>query len=405
VKSVDQHLADLLALTSPLNPFEMHLLDAHDATLAHDVLSPITLPPWDNSAMDGYAVQCSDLLNASESSPVELPVDGDIAAGAAMLPMVVKGRAVRIMTGAPIPPGCDAVVPVEWTDGGVETVVITRSPNIGQNIRVKGSDVVRDSLILKQGIRLRSAQIGIAAAVGLASLPTHPHPRVVILSTGDELTEPGAHLSPGKIYESNSWMLAAAAREAGAHAFRVATIPDDGERFMSVLEDQLVRADLVVTSGGVSKGAYDTVKEVLQHLGTMQFENVAMQPGMPQGFGTIGPDNTPIVTLPGNPVSAFVSFQVFVRPMIRRMLGFEQATRPIVGALSRGTLSSPRGKRSFSRGVIEVVEGRYVVTPLEGQGSHMLGALALANALIVVPEEVEKINIGDSVPVMMLEGA
>ena len=405
MKSVDRHLADLLALADPLHPFEMHLLDAHDATLAQDVYSSVNLPPWDNSAMDGYAVQFDDLREASAATPIELPVDGDIAAGSAVLPMVIKGHALRIMTGAPIPPGCDAVVPVEWTDGGVETVSISRSPNLGQNIRIKGSDIVSGSLILQKGVRLRSAQIGIAAAAGIATLPTHPHPRVVILSTGDELIEPGSHLSAGKIYESNSWMLAGAAREAGAHAFRVATVPDDAEQFMRILEDQLVRADLVVTTGGVSKGAYDTVKEVLQHLGTMQFETVAMQPGMPQGFGTIGPDNTPIVTLPGNPVSAYVSFQVFVRPMIRRMLGLEPVERQMVRAIVKGTLSSPRGKRSFSRAVIEVVDGRYVVTPLDGQGSHMLGTLARSNALIVVPEEVEQISVGDSVLVMMLEEA
>lgn len=405
MKSVDQHLADLLALADPLHPFEMHLLEAHGATLAKDMYSQVNLPPWDNSAMDGYAVQCGDLLDASESSPIELVVDGDIAAGAAVLPIVRKGRAVRIMTGAPIPPGCDAVVPVEWTDGGVERVSITRPPILGQNIRIKGSDIVSGELILKEGVRLRSAQIGIAAAVGIARLPTHPHPRVVVLSTGDELIEPGRTLAPGQIHESNSWMLAGAAREAGARAFRVATIPDDAERFMRILEDQLVRADLVVTTGGVSKGAYDTVKEVLQHLGTMHFDTVAMQPGMPQGFGTIGPDNTPIVTLPGNPVSAYVSFQIFVRPMIRRMLGLEQTSRPIVRAICQGALSSPKGKRSFLRGVIDVVDGRYIVTPLDGQGSHMLGSLAQANALIVVPEEVEKVGVGESAFVMMLDEA
>ena len=405
MKSVDQHLADLLALAEPLRPFEMHLLEAHGATLAQDVHSSVNLPPWDNSAMDGYAVQCADLRDASESVPIELAVDGDIAAGAALLPMVVKGHTVRIMTGAPIPPGCDAVVPVEWTDGGTERVSIARSPTLGQNIRMKGSDIVSGTLILQNGVRLRSAQIGIAAAVGLARLPTHPHPRVVVLSTGDELIEPGLPLAPGQIHESNSWMLAGAAREAGARAFRVATIRDDPDRFMRMLEDQLVRADLVVTTGGVSKGAYDTVKEVLQHIGTMQFETVAMQPGMPQGFGTIGPDNTPIVTLPGNPVSAYVSFQVFVRPMIRRMLGLEQTSRPIVRALCQGSLSSPKGKRSFFRAIIQVIDGRYVVAPVEGQGSHMLGALARANALIVVPEEVTQIDVGDSAFVMMLDEA
>jgi molybdopterin molybdotransferase len=272
-------------------------------------------------------------------------------------------------------------------------------------MRVKGSDIVSGTLILHEGVRLRAAQLAIAAAVGLSRLPTHPHPRVVLLSTGDELIEPGLLLGPGQIYESNSWMLAGAAREAGARAFRVETIPDNAERFMRVLEDQLVRADLVVTTGGVSKGAYDTVKEVLEKLGTMRFDTVAMQPGMPQGFGTIGPDFTPIVTLPGNPVSAYVSFEVFIRPMIRQMLGLKDIFRPTVRATMKGEAKSPKGKRSFLRGVISVVEGRYVVTPVEGQGSHMLGALARANALIVVPEDVEHVGNDDSVAVMMLSEA
>lgn len=402
MKSVDQHLVDLLRLAAPLRPFDMHLLDAHDATLAQDIYATVNLPPWDNSAMDGYGVQCGDLREASESTPAELIVDGDIAAGAPHLIQVVKGHTVRIMTGAPIPPGCDAIVPVEWTDGGTERVSITRAPVLGQHIRYQGSDIVSGTLILHKGVRLHAAQIGIAAAVGLDRLPTHPHPRVVVLSTGDELIEPGFPLAPGQIHESNSWMLASAVREAGGLAFRVATVSDNRTRFMQVLEDQLVRADLVVTTGGVSKGAYDTVKEVLQQLGTVQFETVAMQPGMPQGFGTIGPDNTPIVTLPGNPVSAYVSFEIFVRPMIRRMLGLKEIYRPIVRAAIKGVASSPRGKRSFLRGVIEVVDGRYVVTPVDGQGSHMLGALARANALIVIPEDVEQIGVDESVAVMML---
>jgi len=403
VKSVDQHLADLLALAGPLRPFEMHLLDAHEATLAQDVYSPVNLPPWDNSAMDGYAVRRDDLINASEATPVTLFVDGDIAAGADTLPMIEKGRCFRIMTGAPIPPGCDAVVPIEWTDGGTEIVFVTRTPNLGHHIRVRGSDIVRDSLILGEGMRIKAAQIGLAAAVGFDRLPTHPHPRVVVLSTGDELVEPGYVLRPGQIHESNSWMLVGAAKEAGARSFRAETILDNAGQFMRVLEDQLVRADLVVTSGGVSKGSYDTVKEVLQRLGTMQFESVAMQPGMPQGFGTVGPDSTPIVTLPGNPVSAYVSFEIFIRPMIRQMLGLKEIFRPTVRAILKGEANSPKGKRSFLRGVIEVLDGRYVVTPVDGQGSHMLGALARANALIVIPEEVEYVSTDEGVAVMMLD--
>ena len=258
-------------------------------------------------------------------------------------------------------------------------------------------------VVATSGTVLGPREIALLAAVGRGRVSVHPRPRVVVLSTGSELVEPGSKLSPGLISDSNGVSIAAAALEAGALAYRVGPVPDDATTLLSTIEDQLVRADLVVTTGGVSAGAYDTVKAVLSRLGTVEFTKVAIQPGMPQGHGMLGPENTPIFTLPGNPVSAYVSFEVFVRPVIRRLLGHDQIYRPIVRAICAEDLSSPRGKRQFARGILTVEEGKYVVRAAGGQGSHMLGGLARANALVVVPEDVTEVKAGDAVAVLRLD--
>jgi molybdopterin molybdotransferase len=224
-----------------------------------------------------------------------------------------------------------------------------------------------------------------------------------VVSTGTELVEPGEQLSPGRIADSNSPALTAAAIEAGAIAYRVGIVPDDPRRLADTLEDQLVRADMLVTSGGVSVGAYDVVKEVLSRLGTVQFDRVAMQPGMPQAFGTIGPDSTPVFGLPGNPVSALVSFEAFVRPALRTMLGATPVERPRVRAVATKAMTSPAGRRSFLRVSLEMKNGAYTATPVSGPGSHLLAGMARANALAVLPEEVESVERGGQVEVLVLE--
>jgi molybdopterin molybdotransferase len=230
-----------------------------------------------------------------------------------------------------------------------------------------------------------------------------PRPRVVVLSTGSELVEPGVPLVPGLIPDSNGVMLAVAAQQAGAEAYRAGPVRDDEALLLDTLEDQLVRADLVITTGGVSMGAYDTVKAVLSRLGTVEFTKVAMQPGMPQGFGRLGPEATPIFTLPGNPVSAYVSFEVFVRPVIRRLLGLEVIDRPRVDATCTEGFDSPIGKTQFARGVLTLDAMGPTVRPVGGQGSHIVGGLARADALIVVPPEVGRVEVGDRVAVIDLE--
>lgn len=395
MKSVDAHLAEIMATVRPLAPLELELEQALGTTLAEDVTSPVPLPPFDNSAMDGYAVRAEDLSEV----PVTLPVIDDVAAGSVELRAVGPGHTVRIMTGAPMPAGADTVVPVEWTDGGTVSVRIDRRAEVGNAVRRAGEDVQAGEIVLKAGTLIGPAQLGIIAGVGRRRVLARPRPRVVVVSTGAELVEPGGTLAPGQIWESNSYTLAAAVREAGADGFRAGSVGDDPAVLLDRLDTHLVRADAIVTTGGVSMGAYEPVKEALSPLGTVRFEKVAMQPGMPQGFGVLGEDEVPIFALPGNPVSSFVSFMLFVRPALDRMRGLPGGPPETVTATVTGPLRSPSGRRSYLRGVL-ASDG--TVTPVHGQGSHQLAALALANALIVVPEDVTEVESGSAVEVVRL---
>jgi len=330
-------------------------------------------------------------------------VVGEIAAGAATIMAMSPGTAVRIMTGAPVPQGCDAIVPVEWTDGGTSAVVIVQAPEVGQHIRRAGEDVAVGDRLVSEGDLIGPRQIGLLASVGTSRVASRPRPRVVVISTGDELREPGEKLGNDSIYDGNSYMLAAAARAAGAIAYRVGIVRDDHEGFAEALSDQLVRADVVVTSGGVSKGAYDVVKEVLQEQGTVRFDEVAMQPGKPQGFGFVGEDGTPIFTLPGNTVSSYVSFEVFVLPALRKMMGRKVLSRPLMRATTTAPLRSFQGKRQYVRARYEVGGEGATVTPVGGHGSHLVGDLSQANALVVLAEEQTTVAPGQPVPVLLLD--
>jgi molybdopterin molybdotransferase len=401
MKTVDEHLSDILAATSALPPLEVALLEAVHGVLAEPAVAAVDLPPFDNSAMDGYAVLASDVAGASETDPVTLSVVGDIAAGDQGAHGIRAGLCARIMTGAPLPAGADAIVPVEWTDGGTAKVSIRRPAVAGHYIRRSGEDVTTGQTVVEAGTRLGAAQIGMLAAVGKARVVVRPRPRVVVLSTGSELVEPGRPAGPGQIWDANGYALTAAATEAGAVGFRQGVIGDDPSRVLERVEEQLGFADLVITSGGVSMGARDVVKEVLSGLGTMRFEQVAMRPGKPQGFGLLD-DRTPVFTLPGNPVSAFVSFQVFVRPALRALQGLPPEPLPTVRARLTDPVTSPPGLRHFLRGALTYRDGEYHVSPAEGQGSHQIFALASSNALMVVGDDVTDLAAGDTVEVMML---
>ncbi|WP_028473883.1 gephyrin-like molybdotransferase Glp [Nocardioides alkalitolerans] len=386
------------------------LLECIGLACAEDVTADVALPSFDNAAMDGYAVVLADLEGATEDTPVQLPVIGEIGAGQARIMALSPGTTAKIMTGAPVPAGSDAVVPYEWTDRGVAQVRIGRAPTPLQHIRHAGEDVRAGEIVVSAGTVIGPRHIGLLAAIGRSHLLVRPRPRVVVISTGSELRDPGSAIGHDSIYDGNSWMLAAAARAAGAKAFRVGIVQDEPHAFLEALSDQLVRADLIVTSGGVSAGDFDVVKEALSAYGSMWFGSVAMQPGKPQGFGLVGEDGTPIITLPGNPVSAYVSFEVFALPAIRKLMGVAPYARPLRRALLTHPVTSIRGRRQFLRGEYVVPTGvggnaarSAHVTPVGGPGSHLLGDLAASNALIVVPESVTRIEAGQPVHVLALD--
>jgi molybdopterin molybdotransferase len=331
-----------------------------------------------------------------------------------------------------LPHGTEAIVPVEWTDGGSTRVTIRAKADYGHAVRLAGGDAKAGEVLVTAGTLLRPMHIAVIAAAGRGAVLVRPRPRVVVLSTGSELAEPGTPIVPGRIWDSNSFMLAAAAREAGCLAYRQAIVRDHPDEVLPAIEDQLVRADLMITTGGVSMGGeHDVVKAALQRLGTIAFRKVAMQPGMPQGFGTIAVapavaqeekgrrlfrgeafdvdeqesptgkvERVPIFTLPGNPVSAYVSFQVFARPAIAALQAYDGLALESVQAELTGPLRSPPGRRSFLRGVLN--RSRRLVTPLTGQGSHQVATLGKANALVVVPEWVVQMAEGDTAEVLVL---
>jgi molybdopterin molybdotransferase len=400
--TVEEHLERVLGGVHPATPVPQPLLDCLGLVCAEDVVATIALPSFDNSAMDGYAVRQADVATAAAGEPVILPVVGEIGAGQATVRRIEPGTVAKIMTGAPIPEGADAVVPYEWTDRGVAAVRVEQAPEPGQHVRSAGGDVSVGDLLLEEGTVLGPRQLGLLASVGRATVMARPRPRVVVLSTGSELRDPGEELGPDSIYDGNSYMLAAAVVAAGAVPVRIGIVRDDPATFLQTLQSRLEGADLVVTSGGVSQGDYDVVKEALRREGVW-FGPVAMQPGKPQGFGLLGPDKTPIVTLPGNSVSAYISFTVFVQPAIRTLMGRTPVSRPLVEArLTRG-VRSPEGRRQFLRGRARTdVEGWYV-EPVGGAASHLVGALASADCLVVVPEQTTSVRAGERVQVLMLD--
>jgi molybdopterin molybdotransferase len=395
VITVEQHLDRILGTVRRLPGIDIGLLDAHGCVLAADVASDVDLPGFPNSAMDGYVVRAADVAGATEDTPAHLPVVGDIAAGNTKALSLAPGQSMRIMTGAPVPRGGDAVVMVELTDRGLAKVAIRQEVPAGRHVRDVGEDVRAGDVVLPAGVHLGARQIGLLAAVGVGRVHVVPKPRVVVLSTGDELIEPGTRPGFGQVVDSNSVMLTAALREMGVVPFRVPKVRDDARLFRETLERELLRADAVITTGGVSAGAYDTVKEVLSRVGTMSFDQVAMQPGKPQGFGVLGDDETPVFTLPGNPVSAMVSFEVFVAPALRRMAGRPDHELELVDATAAHDWDSPAGRTQFARVLLRREGNGRTVALVGHQGSHVLGGLASANALAVVPADVTHVTAGD----------
>jgi molybdopterin molybdotransferase len=394
VRSVEEHARLVARLLDSTPVIRSALVECAGLALAEPITAAIPLPPFDNSGMDGYAVRSADIAQASAESPVTLPVTEDIPAGRTDSPMLQPGTAHRIMTGAPIPPGADAVVPVELTDSGRHRVQIYAPRSPGDSVRPAGGDVKRGEELLPAGAMLGPAQLGVAAAVGYAELPVHRPVRVLVLSTGSELVVPGTPLQHGQIYESNGTMLAAAVREAGGQAQLMHFVPDDVAALEAALAPRLAGIDLLVTSGGVSAGAYEVVKTAMTGQG-VEFGKVAMNPGAPQGVGRYR--GVPVTAMPGNPVSASVSFEIFVRPALRAAMGLP-AERPRAIARLTEALESPGDKRQFRRGTFDPTAG--TVTPVGGPGSHLLGALARSNCLIDVPQTTTSLKAGEGVEIL-----
>ena len=385
---LEEYRRDVLSRIGALEALKLGLLEAQGCVLAEDIVAPTDLPAFANSGMDGFAVRAGDAVPGAR-----LSVAGEIAAGATDLPSPGPGQAVRIMTGAPLPEGADAVIPVELVGEGDGTIEVHAAVDALANVRPAGEDVRAGTVVLESGTRLGPAELGMCAAVGRARVSVHPRPRLVVLSTGDELVEPGKPLVHGQVHDSNSFMLVAQAREAGAVAFRHAVVGDDRPALQRAIEGALAQADVLLTSGGVSAGRYDLSKQVLAQMGDVAFAKVGVQPGMPQAFGFInqpGGGAVPVFGLPGNPVSAFVSFELLVRPAVRRLQGRRDLNRPRVVAILDQDVASPAGRVSFLRVRLHRDGDRWHAATTGPQGSGLLGSVVAADGLAEVPANREE---------------
>ena len=404
MRTLEEHRDAILAAISPHAPARLPLAECLGLVLCEDVTSLVDLPGFDNSAMDGYAIRAVDVAGAEAAVPgsaVRLPVVAEVAAGAVAMRAVRPGEAVRIMTGAMLPDGADAVVKVEDTDGGTETVQIRSGVPAGTSVRPAGEDVKQGQVVLSAGMEIDARRVALLAATGHGEALVRPRPRVAIVSTGAELVPPGEPLPPGQIHESNSYMLEAAVVATGAVAVRQPTVDDDPAAVLEAVADLAADVDAIVTSGGVSMGAYDVVKESLRDKG-VAFVQVAMQPGKPQGFGLVGDRKVPLFALPGNPVSSYVSYEVFVRPALRRLMGREPELRPTLPARLEHALSSPPGRAQVARAVATHTESGWRADPVWGQASHFVADLARANAFVFVPADVTRVEAGEEVDMWLL---
>ena len=411
--SVEEALERIMGFFSALDVERKPILDALGQVLAEDAVSLYDIPPLDNSAMDGYAVQSESVAGASEDSPAMLEVVGYVAAGQLPREEVGPGTAVRIMTGAPIPRGADAVVPFEDTDevdrrgagGDTSRIGVKLAVPPGAEIRPAGQDVRRGTLVLKRGSLLRPAEIGVLASLGYAEVSVVRRPVVAILATGDELLEPGEASEAGKIFNSNNYSVAAGTLRYGGIP-RLLGIARDNLESMNAKLEQALECDMLVTSAGVSKGDYDMVKDVLAQHGSIDFWSVRMRPAKPLAFGALTARDgrlVPHLGLPGNPVSALVAFEQFARPAIKKMLGLGDVGKPTVEAVLDEPIENPDGRRVYARAVVTRHNGGYRARLTGDQGSNLLTSMALANGLAICPEDVPLMAAGEVVQTQMLD--
>lgn len=414
---VEEALQNILAAISPLEPTDAAIEDALDLVLAQDIESGMNIPPWDNSAMDGYAVRAEDIVAASADNPITLPVIDEVAAGKVPKTTLRPGTAIRIMTGAPVPPGADTVVRFEDTDEeerrakGQEltSIAILQQTELGEAVRLTGEDVKVGERVLEAGSVLSPGHIGVLASLGLARVPAVRRPTVAILSTGDEVVAPGGELGPGQIYDSNSHSVAALVKRLGATPHIVGIAKDTVEDLSAKIRT-LRDFDFVLSSAGVSMGYYDVVKEVLASHGELSLWTVQMRPGKPVAFGMLTgskdkpwPRPVPLLGLPGNPVSAMVVFHVLARPAILKLMGRTQYDTPTVEAILEDPIRNSDGRRTYARAFVEKRNGSYYARMSGSQGSNILTAMARANGLAVCPEDVPGLKAGDTAQVILLD--
>ena len=400
--SVEDALGRVLAAFEPLPPERVPVLETLGQVLAEDIYADMDIPPLTNTAMDGYAVQAADTAGASPEQPVRLRIVYDLAAGYTTDVAVTPGTAIRIMTGAPLPPGADAVVRFEDTERDGEWVHIFKGVPVGKNVRQAGEDVQKGALILPRGTEIRPQEVGMLAALGHKEAWGHRRPRVAILSTGDEVIEVDAPWRPGKIRDANSYSNAAQVVRYGGVPLLLGIARDDVAELTAKIRAGLEQgADLFLTSGGVSVGDFDVVKTVLAAEGEMGFWRVRMKPGKPLAFGHI--QSIPLLGLPGNPVSAMVSFELFARPAILKMLGKTRLAKPTVEATLLDEIRRKDNRRHYLRVMLEKRDGGYFARLTGDQGSGILLSMVKAQGLAIIPEDADHLPAGARVQVMMLD--
>lgn len=369
--------------------------------LGEDICSEADIPPFDNSAMDGYAIIAADTAGASEGNPIRLEVVADLPAGYTSQGRVERGCAVRIMTGAPLPKGADSVVMVEDTEPDNGNVLVKKPVEPGENVRPAGEDVRKRQLVLSAGTVIRPQEMGMLASLGKAKVRVIRRPKVALISTGDELVPLGEELTPGKIRDSNRYSLYGQVIEAGGIPIDLGIVKDEAEVLEDKFREGLRRADALITTGGVSVGDYDVVKGVLSSLGVIDFWKVAMRPGQPQAFGLVGAK--PVFGLPGNPVSTMIVFDQFVRPALLKLAGRKRLFKPTFTAISEHRIDKKKGRVEFKRAQIAERDGRYYARTTGPQGSGILLSMVLADGLIILPEGRGNVAAGEAVPVQLFE--
>ena len=401
--TVAEALRQILPNINPLGLEKINLLNALGRVMGEDVKAGRNIPPKDNSAMDGYALRFEDTVSASPEHPVILEVIEDIPAGAIPRKSIAAGQASRIMTGAPIPEGADAVLRMEDTEKDGRLVRIKAKARCKQDIRMAGEDVREGAVVIRRGSIVRPAEIGMLASLGRSFISVYQRPLVAVLATGNELVDIDENSSPWSIVNSNSYSIAAQVMDLGAVTMQMGIAKDEREDLVAKFQAAL-RADVVISSGGVSVGDYDLVKDIMKELGSkLQFWQVAMRPGRPLVYGTIG--NILLFGLPGNPVSSMISFEQFIRPALLKMMGHKKIFRKAVKAILKENIEKRKGLTHFIRAIVSFTDGRYTASTTGEQGSGILKSMVMANGLIVASEDAESIKAGSEVLVQLLDNS